>query len=88
MFWTVKVHKAKVLNALLPGIVSGCYMRASDVGGPCDVVSSHVCFLQKDLIHTIGESAALGAAGFVIWGDLNLTSSRVGVLLAELLMGN
>uniref|UniRef100_A0A8C6SQZ5 Hyaluronidase n=1 Tax=Neogobius melanostomus TaxID=47308 RepID=A0A8C6SQZ5_9GOBI len=32
---------------------------------------------NKDLIHTIGESAALGAAGFVIWGDLNLTSSRV-----------
>ncbi|XP_075945804.1 hyaluronidase-4 [Anarhichas minor] len=31
---------------------------------------------MKDLIHTIGESAALGAAGFVIWGDLNLTSSR------------
>lgn len=28
-------------------------------------------------MHTIGESAALGAAGFVIWGDLNLTSSRV-----------
>uniref|UniRef100_A0A3Q3JLP4 Hyaluronidase n=1 Tax=Monopterus albus TaxID=43700 RepID=A0A3Q3JLP4_MONAL len=42
------------------------------------VTSVHVCFLQKDLIHTIGESAALGAAGFVIWGDLNLTSSRVG----------
>lgn len=39
-----------------------------------------VCFLQKDLVHTIGESAALGAAGFVIWGDLNLTSSRVGDL--------
>jgi len=32
------------------------------------------------LIHTIGESAALGAAGFVIWGDLNLTSSRVRLL--------
>ncbi|XP_055049241.2 hyaluronidase-4 [Misgurnus anguillicaudatus] len=31
---------------------------------------------HNDLIHTIGESAALGAAGFVIWGDLNLTSSR------------
>ncbi|XP_029103328.1 hyaluronidase-4-like [Scleropages formosus] len=30
----------------------------------------------RDLIHTIGESAALGAAGFVIWGDLNLTSSK------------
>lgn len=38
-----------------------------------------MCVLQKDLIHTIGESAALGAAGFVIWGDLNLTSSRVSV---------
>ena len=32
---------------------------------------------QRDLIHTVGESAALGAAGFVIWGDLNLTSSKV-----------
>ncbi|XP_004478306.2 hyaluronidase-4 [Dasypus novemcinctus] len=29
----------------------------------------------QDLISTIGESAALGAAGFVIWGDMNLTSS-------------
>uniref|UniRef100_A0A3B3T5L6 Hyaluronidase n=1 Tax=Paramormyrops kingsleyae TaxID=1676925 RepID=A0A3B3T5L6_9TELE len=34
---------------------------------------------MKDLIHTIGESAALGAAGFVIWGDLKMTSSRVSV---------
>uniref|UniRef100_A0A8D0XSR5 Hyaluronidase n=1 Tax=Sus scrofa TaxID=9823 RepID=A0A8D0XSR5_PIG len=34
-------------------------------------------FLSKqDLISTIGESAALGAAGFVIWGDMNLTSSE------------
>ncbi|XP_070368845.1 hyaluronidase PH-20-like isoform X4 [Equus asinus] len=31
---------------------------------------------QQDLISTIGESAALGAAGFVIWGDMNLTSSE------------
>ncbi|XP_056455024.1 hyaluronidase-4 [Gadus chalcogrammus] len=31
---------------------------------------------NRDLIHTVGESAALGAAGFVIWGDLNLTSSK------------
>ncbi|XP_055974424.1 hyaluronidase-4 [Sorex fumeus] len=31
---------------------------------------------EQDLISTIGESAALGAAGFVIWGDLNLTSSK------------
>ncbi|XP_066489752.1 hyaluronidase-4-like [Tiliqua scincoides] len=35
-------------------------------------------FLSKqDLVSTIGESAALGAAGIVIWGDMNLTSSRV-----------
>ncbi|XP_007944938.2 hyaluronidase-4 [Orycteropus afer afer] len=34
-------------------------------------------FLSKqDLIRTIGESAALGAAGIVIWGDMNLTSSE------------
>ncbi|KAM6151981.1 hyaluronidase-4 [Erethizon dorsatum] len=31
---------------------------------------------QEDLINTIGESAALGAAGIVIWGDMNLTSSE------------
>ena len=44
-------------------------------------VRPYVCLLQKDLVHTIGESAALGAAGFVIWGDLNLTTSRVNCLL-------
>ncbi|XP_028728849.1 hyaluronidase-4 [Peromyscus leucopus] len=34
-------------------------------------------FLSKqDLISIIGESAALGAAGIVIWGDMNLTSSE------------
>ncbi|XP_029811536.1 hyaluronidase-4 [Suricata suricatta] len=34
-------------------------------------------FLSKqDLISTIGESAALGAAGIVIWGDMDLTSSK------------
>uniref|UniRef100_A0A673HQN1 Hyaluronidase n=1 Tax=Sinocyclocheilus rhinocerous TaxID=307959 RepID=A0A673HQN1_9TELE len=40
------------------------------------LISLFIFISQKDLIHTIGESAALGAAGFVIWGDLNLTSSR------------
>ncbi|XP_006149259.1 hyaluronidase-4 [Tupaia chinensis] len=36
-----------------------------------------LCFLsKKDLISTIGESAALGAAGIVVWGDMNLTSSE------------
>ncbi|XP_005422587.1 hyaluronidase-3 [Geospiza fortis] len=33
-------------------------------------------FLQlADLVHTIGESAALGAAGLVLWGDLSYSHS-------------
>ncbi|NXI52447.1 HYAL3 protein, partial [Chloroceryle aenea] len=30
---------------------------------------------QADLVHTIGESAALGAVGLVLWGDLSYTRS-------------
>ncbi|XP_033935735.1 hyaluronidase-4-like [Pseudochaenichthys georgianus] len=43
---------------------------------------------MKDLIHTIGESAALGAAGFVIWGDLNLTSSRFNCTKVKTLLSH
>ncbi|KGL90092.1 Hyaluronidase-3, partial [Charadrius vociferus] len=28
-----------------------------------------------DLVHTIGESAALGAAGLVLWGDMSYSRS-------------
>ncbi|KFQ04826.1 Hyaluronidase-3, partial [Leptosomus discolor] len=28
-----------------------------------------------DLVHTIGESAALGAAGVVLWGDMSYSRS-------------
>ncbi|NXE51708.1 HYALP Hyaluronidase, partial [Casuarius casuarius] len=31
---------------------------------------------QDDLVNTIGESAALGASGIVIWGDMNLTQNK------------
>ncbi|XP_010213404.1 PREDICTED: hyaluronidase PH-20 [Tinamus guttatus] len=31
---------------------------------------------QEDLVNTIGESAALGASGIVIWGDMNLTQNK------------
>ncbi|KYO47522.1 hyaluronidase PH-20 isoform B [Alligator mississippiensis] len=31
---------------------------------------------KDDLVNTIGESAALGASGIVIWGDINLTLSE------------
>ncbi|XP_075715524.1 hyaluronidase PH-20 [Rhinoderma darwinii] len=30
---------------------------------------------QPDLVNTIGESAALGANGFIVWGSVNLTRS-------------
>ncbi|XP_019737362.1 hyaluronidase-4 [Hippocampus comes] len=46
------------------------YLRLGYRDGPLTFLTT------KDLVHTIGESAALGAAGFVIWGDLNLTMSR------------
>jgi len=34
--------------------------------------------LQTDLVNTIGESAALGAAGVVLWGSMQYASSKVG----------
>ncbi|NXY88471.1 HYALP Hyaluronidase, partial [Alcedo cyanopectus] len=37
--------------------------------------SLHI-FPQDDLVNTIGESAALGASGIVIWGDMNLTQNK------------
>lgn len=33
--------------------------------------------LQTDLVNTIGESAALGAAGVVLWGSMQYASSKV-----------
>lgn len=34
---------------------------------------------QADLISTIGESAALGAAGAILWGDAADTKNRVSL---------
>lgn len=34
-------------------------------------------FLQFDLVNTIGEAAALGAAGVISWGDMNVTDTEV-----------
>lgn len=33
--------------------------------------------VQTDLVHTLGESAALGAAGVVLWGELKFARSKV-----------
>lgn len=38
--------------------------------------------LQADLEHTIGESAALGTAGVVLWGDMSYSQSAVSVATA------
>ncbi|XP_038637227.1 hyaluronidase PH-20-like isoform X3 [Scyliorhinus canicula] len=35
---------------------------------------------ETDLVHTIGESAALGTAGFVIWGSLSMTETKSACL--------
>lgn len=35
--------------------------------------------LQTDLEHTLGESAALGASGVVLWGELSFAKSKVSV---------
>lgn len=32
---------------------------------------------QEDLVHTIGESAALGAAGVILWGGYEYSASKV-----------
>lgn len=32
---------------------------------------------QTDLMHTLGESAALGAAGVVLWGETSFAKSEV-----------
>ncbi|KAG2460129.1 HYALP Hyaluronidase, partial [Polypterus senegalus] len=40
---------------------------------------------QADLVSTIGESAALGAAGIVEWGDLNLTLSKSGQFTEDMI---
>lgn len=63
-----------------PGLAARC------AGGPawhwdaaCAPQPGHVSFSpwQADLVHTIGESAALGAAGLVLWGDLSYSRSAV-----------
>lgn len=35
--------------------------------------------VQMDLVSTIGESVALGAAGIVLWGDAAYASSSVSI---------
>ncbi|XP_054243325.1 hyaluronidase-3 [Indicator indicator] len=58
-------------------------VAAFGAGGPLPVVAySRLSFRRSprflelaDLVHTIGESAALGAAGLVLWGDMSYSRS-------------
>lgn len=43
------------------------------------VGTNQTLFPQPDLISTIGESAALGAAGAILWGDAVDTKNRVSL---------
>uniref|UniRef100_UPI00398F3C37 hyaluronidase-5-like n=1 Tax=Pristiophorus japonicus TaxID=55135 RepID=UPI00398F3C37 len=46
------------------------YTRPVFTNSPTEYLS------EIDLVHTIGESAALGTAGFVVWGSLNMTETK------------
>lgn len=41
------------------------------------LISGFGLLFQMDLVNTIGESAALGAAGVVLWGSMQYASSKV-----------
>lgn len=41
--------------------------------------------MQTDLEHTLGESAALGAAGVVLWGELKFARSEVRTICLDAL---
>ncbi|XP_046890606.1 hyaluronidase-5-like isoform X2 [Hypomesus transpacificus] len=45
--------------------------------------SIHDYMSEYDLVKTVGEAAALGAAGVVSWGDMNVTESEVSCLNAR-----
>lgn len=49
----------------------------------CGLYVTGLCF-QEDLVHTIGESVALGASGIVLWGDGNYSKTKVGMINTEI----
>lgn len=43
----------------------------------CLLVKMCIIPIQSDLVHTIGESAALGVSGVVLWGSSEYARSQV-----------
>uniref|UniRef100_A0A8C3S162 Hyaluronidase n=1 Tax=Chelydra serpentina TaxID=8475 RepID=A0A8C3S162_CHESE len=50
-----------------------------------DYVFFDTFLFQTDLVNTIGESAALGAAGLVLWGSMQYASSKVSEVDLQML---
>nr|XP_025966391.1 hyaluronidase-3 isoform X1 [Dromaius novaehollandiae] len=67
-WWQHGKLRRGLLTACGHGTVGGVVVTPSLCPG-------HVSALQADLVHTIGESAALGAAGLVLWGDMSYSRS-------------
>lgn len=61
-------------DGLAPGSLYLCWgcVRAL---GTADFPSP--LWVQEDLMNTIGESAAQGAAGIILWGTLDYSASKV-----------
>ncbi|EMP32608.1 Hyaluronidase-4 [Chelonia mydas] len=74
----MKMKKARVTESMrISSMTSHDYALPVFVYTRLSYRDDPLFFLSKqDLISTIGESAALGASGIVIWGDMNLTSSE------------
>lgn len=57
--------------------VSQCFLKLLCLGLYLCFLTFFGLLLQTDLVNTIGESAALGAAGVVLWGSMQYASSKV-----------
>ncbi|KAM5255743.1 hyaluronidase-4-like [Ctenodactylus gundi] len=72
-FSQFRVHESIRISAM----TSHEYVLPVFVYTKVDYRDMNLLFLsQQDLISIIGESAALGAAGIVIWGDMSLASTE------------
>lgn len=54
-----------------------CYFPYCTVYHKVNCLCTH---LQTDLVSTIGESVALGAAGIIFWGDTSYASNSVSII--------
>ncbi|KAM3608840.1 uncharacterized protein V6R79_005598 [Siganus canaliculatus] len=73
LFVRYRMQEAMRVSSLADGSYSipvYAYVR------PCYKDITNVYMSELDLVNTIGEAAALGAAGVVSWGDMNVTRTE------------